>query len=92
MDTLNPSNAKTTFAEGQRCKDILKPCKPCHVGIYWIALSEDSQMSTYVPGFRSFFIFFCIILYWQKLATSSKRVKNETVRCGIRISTNKMVF
>ena len=39
-------------------KYIWKPSKPCHVGIYWVALAEYSKMSTHVPGFRSFFIFF----------------------------------
>ena len=32
--------------------------KPCHVGIHLIALPENSQMSTHVPGFLSFFLGF----------------------------------
>ena len=51
-------------SKAQGRKDFWKPSKPCHVGIHWIALAEYSQMSTHVPGFQSFFIFFCIILYW----------------------------
>ena len=42
----------------QGCKDFRNPPKPCHVGIHWIALTEYSQMSTHIPGFRSFFSFF----------------------------------
>ena len=38
-----------------RRKDYGKQTKPCHVGIHWRALVEYSQMSTHVPGFRSFF-------------------------------------
>ena len=35
-------------------------CKPCHVGIHWIALTEYFHMSTHVhvPGFQSFWGFF----------------------------------
>ena len=33
------------------CKDILKPSKPGHVGIHWIALAEHFKVSTHVPGF-----------------------------------------
>ena len=40
-------------SEAQGCKDFLKPSKPCHVGIHWIALDEYSQMSTHLPGFQS---------------------------------------
>ena len=40
-------------------------CKPCHVGIHWIALTEYFHMSTHVhvPAFQSslgFFASFCI--------------------------------
>ena len=42
-------------------KTIGKISNPCHVGIHWKALTEYSLMSTYVPGFQSFFRFwsFC---------------------------------
>ena len=49
ISDLNPSNAKATFV-AKGCKDS----KPFHVGIYQIALTEHSQMSTHVPGFQSF--------------------------------------
>ena len=39
-------------SKGQGPKDFLKPFKPCHVGIYWIALTEYSQMITLVLGFQ----------------------------------------
>ena len=52
LDTvLNPLNA-----EAQGRKDFVKPSKPCHVGIHWIAIAEYPQMST-------LFQVFCIILY-----------------------------
>ena len=35
--------------------DFWKSSKPCHIGIHWIALTENSQMSTHVLGFQSFF-------------------------------------
>ena len=45
-------------------KNFREPSKPCHVGIYCIALVEYSQISTYVSGFQSFlkcfFVSFCI--------------------------------
>ena len=61
-DILHPSNAKATFIQRS------KPSKPCHVGIHWIAFTEYSQMSTHMPGFHSFFMFVCIILYWPHLS------------------------
>ena len=33
----------------------VKPFKPCHIDIHWIALTEQSQMSTHVAGLQSFF-------------------------------------
>ena len=45
-------------------KDFWKPSKPCCVGTHWISLTEYSQMSTHLPGFRPYFSVFCIILYW----------------------------
>ena len=53
---------------------FLKPSKPCHVGIHWIALDEYSQMSTHMPGFRSC-PFFLRHFELAKLATSSIKVK-----------------
>ena len=47
------------------CKDFWKPFIPCLVGIHLKALIEYSQMSTHLPGFRSFFSIFHIILYWS---------------------------
>ena len=48
----------------QESKNLWKPSKPCHVGTHLIALSEYSQMSTHMPGFRGFlrflFALFCI--------------------------------
>ena len=41
--------------KAQERKNLWKPSKPCHVGIHWIALTEYSQMSTHLPGFRWFF-------------------------------------
>ena len=45
------------LSKAQGCKVFLKPFKPCHVGIHWIALAEHSQMSTHVPGLHTFFRF-----------------------------------
>ena len=45
-------------SKGQEYRVFLKPFKPCHVGIHWIALAEYSQMNTYMPGFQSFSSFF----------------------------------
>ena len=45
-------------SKAQGHKDFLKPSKPGHFGIHWIALAEYSQMSTHVPGFQLFFCFF----------------------------------
>ena len=50
-------------SKAQGYKDFWKPSRPCHVGIHLIALAENSQMRTHVPGFPSFFNFFHIIFY-----------------------------
>ena len=47
---FNPSNAEATFAKAQGNKKVWKPTKSSHVGIYWKALAEYSQMSTHMPG------------------------------------------
>ena len=36
--------------KAQECKDIWKSSWSCRVGIYWIALTEYSQMITHMPG------------------------------------------
>ena len=57
--TVNGSNAKATFVQSTRTQIFFENhLKPCHVGIHWIALAKYSQMSTHIPGFRSFFRFF----------------------------------
>ena len=60
-------------SKAQERKDFLKPSKPCHVGIHWIAFADYSQMGTQVPGFLSFFSFL-VHFVLAKLATSSIRV------------------
>ena len=52
LSQVNPSNAEATFIQSTRMQRFW------HVGIHWKALAEYSQMSTYMPGFRSFFRFF----------------------------------
>ena len=66
---------KLFLSKSHRRKDFGKPSKPCHVGIQRIALAENSQISTHVPGFQSFFSFFLHHFVSAKLATSSIRVK-----------------
>ena len=47
--------------------------KACHVGIHWIALAENSQMSIHMPGFQlSFRLLHDFVL--AKLATKNIRV------------------
>ena len=41
--------------KAQELEDFWKLSKPCHVDIHWIAPAEYYQMSTYAPGFLSFF-------------------------------------
>ena len=75
------------LSKAHRCnfnKDFWKPSKPCHVGIYWKALTEYCQMSTHLPGFQScfvsvFFLGFSHHFVLPKLATCSIRV--NTSRC-----------
>ena len=55
---LNPFNAEATFVQSTRMQRFWKPSKPCHTGIDLIALAENFQMSTHVPGFQSFFRYF----------------------------------
>ena len=55
LRNVNPFNAEATLVQRTRKQ---KTFKPCHVGIHWIALTECSQMSTYVPGFQPFLGFF----------------------------------
>ena len=51
-------------SKAQEHKFFWKPSKPCRVGIHGKALTEYFHMSTHLPGFRSFFRFLSIILYW----------------------------
>ena len=46
------------FVKRTRMQRFLKTSKPSHVGIQRIALAENSQMSTHVPGVQPFFKFF----------------------------------
>ena len=52
-------------SKAQERKDSWKSSKPCHVGIHWKALAEFSQMSTHLPGFRSFSRFFASLCIGQ---------------------------
>ena len=61
--------------KAQGRKDFRKPSKPSHVSVQRVALAEDSQMSTHVPGFQSFFRFLHHFLL-AKLATASIRVNH----------------
>ena len=71
---FSPSNTEVILSKAQGCKDFFwKPSKPCHVGIYWIALTEYSHISTHFPGFQSFWGFLHQIVL-AKLATTSIRV------------------
>ena len=51
---LNLQMLRLLSSKAQGCKDFWKPSKPCFVGIHWIALAEYSQMSTNMPGIKSF--------------------------------------
>ena len=66
--SLNPSNAEATFIQSTRTQIL-------HLGIHWIALAEYSQMSTHMPGFRSFSGFLSNFVL-ARLATSSIRVNH----------------
>ena len=61
---FNPSNAEATFVHITRTQRFVKTIQilSCWYSL-WIALTEYSQMSIYVPGFRPFsrfFASFCI--------------------------------
>ena len=56
--SLTLTMLRLPLSKTQGCKDFWKTSKPCRAGIHRIALAEYSQMSTHVPGFRSFFRFF----------------------------------
>ena len=61
---------EATFIQSTKTQIVFqKPSKACHAGIRWIALTEHSQMSTYVPGFQSFLRFLYHFVL-AKLATS----------------------
>ena len=53
--TLTHLMLRLLSSKAQGSKDFLKPSKLFHVGIYWIALSSCSQMSSHLPGFQSIF-------------------------------------
>ena len=63
-------------AKAQERKDFWKPFKPCHFGIHWIALAENSKMSTICQGFNHFAGFLHHFVL-AKLATSSIRIKQK---------------
>ena len=64
---LNLSNAEATFVQMKRAQRLFykKQPKPCHVGTHWIALADNSQMSTHESQclsnfFSGSFASFCI--------------------------------
>ena len=63
-DISTLSMLRLLLSKAQELKNLWKSSKPYHLGIHWKALIEYSQMSTHLPGFRLFFSFFHIILYW----------------------------
>ena len=74
---LNRFHAEATFVHhAEICKMVLKPSKPCHVGIQWKALAEYYQMSSMYPHARVLVIsnFFLLHFVLAKLATNSQRV------------------
>ena len=62
---LTLSMLRLLLSKAQEFKNLGKSYKPYHLGIHRKALIEFSQMSTHLPGFRSFFSFSHIILYWS---------------------------
>ena len=56
--SLTPPMLRLLSSEAQGCKDFWKSSKPCHIGIHLAALAENTQMTTHVPGFQSFFKLF----------------------------------
>ena len=55
---IDPPMLRLLSSKAQVVKAFLNTSKPCHVDIHWIALTEYCQMSTHMPGFWSFNIFF----------------------------------
>ena len=86
---INPSNAQATLV--QRTQKKLKPFKPCHVGIHWIALAVYFQMSTHLPGFRSFFRFLHLFVLIE-LVASSIRVNPSNAEATFVQSTRMQRF
>ena len=62
---LSLSMLRLLLSEAQELKNLWKSSKPCHLGIHWKALIAYSQMSTHLPGFRSFFSFFTLFCFDQ---------------------------
>ena len=63
------------------CNEFWKPTKPCHVGIYWIALTGYSQMSSrYCARVSVIYLVFLHHFDLAILAMSSIRVKDLSVR------------
>ena len=56
ISTLPILSLLSSKAQGR--KDFQKTSKSGQACIHWIALAENSQMSTHLPGFLSFFRFF----------------------------------
>ena len=82
LTMINTYIAEATVAQSTRTQRSSKSSKPCHVGIYWIALAKYSRMSTHLPGLQSF-SWFLHHFVTAKLATSSiryNRGKNILVR------------
>ena len=79
LSTINPSNAEATYVQSTRTQRLWKPSKPFHISTHWKALTEYSQMSTYLPGFHSF-LGFSHHFVLAKLATSSIRVNLRAMR------------
>ena len=59
-------------------KDLRKPSKPCLVGTHWKALAVCYQVSTHLPRFQSFFMFFLHFFALVKWIPSSIKVNTKS--------------
>ena len=63
LEGLNLPMLRLLSSKALERKDFWNISKPCHVGIHWISLAENSQMSTHMSGFQLFFSVYFWLLW-----------------------------
>ena len=94
-DDLTLLMMRLLSSNARECKQLWKsalPSQPNHVGIHRKALIQFYQLSTRVPGFKSFFSVFLHRFVLAKLAPGSVRVKGWSTHSHSHWAISDFIF